>query len=116
MGAIRYAITDPELTDVGAYRGGMAFGKLDPQAGMIENPTFPHGTYESQMKGGGDVFRLQQDIPMGLLFPDRLNDPRFQTALPQTRMGSLRDSPYGQVVNEQMLENIENYFKTGLLD
>lgn len=116
MGAIRYAITDPELTDVGAYRGGMAFGKLNPQAGMIENPTFPHGTYESQMKGGGDVFRLQQDIPMGLLFPDRLNDPRFQAALPQTRMGSLRDSPYGQVVTEQMVENIENYFKTGLLD
>lgn len=116
MGAIRYAITDPELTDVGAYRGGMAFGKLDPQAGMIENPTFPHGTYESQMKGGGDVFRLQQDIPMGLLFPDRLNEPRFQAALPQNRMGSLRDSPYGQVVTEQMVENIENYFKTGLLD
>lgn len=116
MGAIRYAITDPELTNVGAYRGGMAFGKLNPQAGMIENPTFPHGTYESQMKGGGDVFRLQQDIPMGLLFPDRLNDPRFQAALPQTRMGSLRDSPYGQVVTEQMLENIDNYFKTGLLD
>ena len=114
VGAIRYSITDPELRDVGSYRGGMAFGKIDVDRGIVENPTFGHGSYDTQMRGSGDVFRLEQDYPLSLLFPDRLSEERFINALPQTRMGSLRDSPYGQSVNEQMIENMINY-KMGIL-
>ena len=114
VGSIRYSITDPQLRDVGSYRGGMAFGKIDVDRGVVESPTFGHGSYDTQMAGSGDVFRLEQDIPMSLLFPDRLNEERFINSLPQNRMGSLRDSPYGQSVNEQMIENMINY-KMGIL-
>ena len=50
IGAVRRAVTDPELYDTPTFSAGVSFGLLDGNKPLIADPRFPHTTYRAGSK------------------------------------------------------------------
>jgi len=113
----RYAITDPLLLNEPMYSGGLAIGKMKPEAALITNPISPHKTYDTQLAGeyfGG----FKQSVPKEVLFPDWYK-MRRQIGAPTS--GDVRSFQFAkpiQPTNQEWLDNLMNYMGTqkSLLD
>jgi hypothetical protein len=113
----RYAITDPLLLNEPMYSGGLAIGKMKPEAALITNPISPHKTYDTQLAGeyfGG----FEQSVPKEVLFPDWYK-MRRQIGAPTS--GDVRSFQFAkpiQPTNQEWLDNLMNYMGTqkSLLD
>lgn len=113
----RYAITDPLLLNEPMYSGGLAIGKMKPDAALITNPISPHKTYDTQLAGeyfGG----FEQSVPKEILFPDWYK-MRRQIGAPTS--GDVRSFQFAkpiQPTNQEWLDNLMNYMGTqkSLLD
>ena len=113
----RYAITDPLLLNEPMYSGGLAIGKMKPDAALITNPISPHKTYDTQLAGeyfGG----FEQSVPKEVLFPDWYK-MRRQIGAPTS--GDVRSFQFAkpiQPTNQEWLDNLMNYMGTqkSLLD
>jgi len=82
VGAVRRAVTDPELYDTPTFSEGVSFGLLDVNRPIIENPLFPHTTYSGQLRAGtvpnqrGGYMGSLLDgglAPQGTFFPQSYN-------------------------------------------
>lgn len=65
----RAAVTDAELKDAIAGQTGFAIGRLNLENPIIENPTVPHSTYDTQM-AGEYVGGLLDQLPKEMVFRD----------------------------------------------
>jgi hypothetical protein len=113
----RYAITDPLLLNEPMYSGGLAIGKMKPDAPLITNPVSPHKTYDTQLAGeyfGG----LEQSVPKEILFPDWYKMRRGINAPESGDVRSFQLSKPIQQTNQEWLDNLMNYMSTqkSLLD
>ena len=113
----RYAITDPLLLNEPMYSGGLAIGKMKPEAELITNPVSPHKTYDTQLAGeyfGG----FEQSIPKEILFPDWYKTRRADRTPISGDVRSFQLSKPIQQTNQEWLDNVMNYVESqkSLLD
>mgnify|MGYP000008769560 FL=1 len=117
IGAVRRAVTDPELYDTPTFSEGVSFGQMDINNPIIENPKFPHTTYSGQIRGyapdqrGGYIGGLLGDFaPQGTFFPESFGalssqiDKAGNPLTPQNiKYAQERQLPT-QMVDQQMLD------------
>lgn len=51
VGKTRYAVTDSELRDALAGETGRSIARMDLENPIVENPLYPHSTYDTQLRG-----------------------------------------------------------------
>ena len=108
IASTRAAISMPELLNQQTGVSGYGISKLDTTGGYNPNPTIPHSSYDTALKGtyrGG----LLNHIPREVMFPDFYKERR-KLNLPK---GS-DDRAFGmkklyQDANEEWLEGILKY-------
>jgi hypothetical protein len=121
VGAVRRAVTDPELYDTPTFSEGVSFGLLDVNRPIIENPLFPHTTYSGQLRAGavpnqrGGYMGSLLDgglAPQGTFFPQSYNALASQidkSGNPLTaqniKYAQERQLPT-QMVDQEMLDNL----------
>ena len=72
VGKTRYAVTDAELRDSLAGETGRSIARMDLENPIIDNPLYPHSTYDTQLRGeyiGG----LLAPQPKEVIFRDFYN-------------------------------------------
>ena len=119
IGAVRRAVTDPELYDTPTFSEGVSFGQMDINNPIIENPQFPHTTYSGQIRGyapdqrGGYIGGLLGDLaPQGTFFPDSFNalssqlNVRGKLLTPQNIKYTQDFKLPMQMVDQQMLDTL----------
>jgi len=119
IGAIRRAVTDPELYDTPTYSEGVSFGQIDINNPIIEDPQFPHTTYSGQIRGsapnqaGGYLGGLLEGFaPQGTFFPESYNllssrvDKRGNLLTPENIKYSQERQLPTQMVDQQMIDSL----------
>ena len=111
----RYAVTAENLRSMPENMTALSFGRIDPSAGVIVDPKFPHSTYKAQLRGSY-MGRFENPLPVEFIFQDRLLfDPAVQKMRdrpggipPQNLRGSLNASiPKSvQVADDLFYENL----------
>ena len=119
IGAVRRAVTDPELYDTPTFSEGVSFGLLDVNKPLIANPRFPHTTYSGQMQAGsipdqrgGYMGSLLEGglAPQGTFFPQSYStlsarrDIRGNLLTPQNIKYTQERQLPTQMVDQQMLD------------
>lgn len=119
IGAVRRAVTDPELYDTPTFSEGVSFGLLDVNKPLIDDVLVPHSTYSGQMKAGaipnqrgGYMGSLLEGglSPQGTFFPQSYNilsaqrDKAGNLLTPQNIKYSQERQLPTQMVDQQMLD------------
>jgi hypothetical protein len=119
IGAVRRAVTDPELYDTPTFSEGVSFGLLDVNKPLIDNVLVPHSTYSGQMRAGaipdqrgGYMGSLLGGglAPQGTFFPQSYStlsaqrDIRGNLLTPQNIKYTQERQLPTQMVDQQMLD------------
>lgn len=106
----RFAITEPGLLDEPLHNAGYAIAKADPKQLIVEEPTLPHKTYNTQI--GGNYFgSLEQSIPRDVMFPDFYKARRAIGAQPLNDTRSFQLSQPTQKANQEWLDGVMAYIQ-----
>ena len=121
IGAVRRAVTDPELYDTPTFSEGVSFGLLDVNKPLIDDVLVPHSTYSGQMRAGaipnqrgGYMGSLLEGglAPQGTFFPQSYGalsaqrDKRGNLLTPQNIKYSQERQLPTQMVDQQMIDSL----------
>jgi len=107
VGQTRFSIIDPRLLSAPSLSSGFSMARVNPHGQLIENPSFEHFTYSSQLPGRGYAGGTRNVIPARLMYPNWYKKQRPET---QAHKGKLQyaltlDVP-GQKATQEWLDNI----------
>ena len=121
IGAVRRAVTDPELYDTPTFSEGVSFGLLDVSNPLIDDVLVPHSTYSGQMRAGvipnqrgGYMGSILEGglAPQGTFFPQSYGalsaqrDKRGNLLTPQNIKYSQERQLPTQMVDQQMIDSL----------
>jgi hypothetical protein len=116
VGAIRIAVTDPNLLNVDTMSTGFAIGKYNPDIGLIQSPDVIHPTYSSQI-AGDPVGMFGVSLPYDVMFPQFGKKMReIQSVKPTVRADyTATRTPPVQYLDQEWVDSvsqaIENFRK-----
>ena len=109
----RIAVTDPTQVALPAGMAGLGIAKLDPSAGFVKNPRYPHSTYNTQ--GQGTYQGSMEPVPQGLIFRDAWDsmankrDKRGNLFGDSQKTYALKTQLPTQMIDQQIVDNVMSY-------
>ena len=108
IGSTRFAISEPALIGQPTGVSGYAISRVDPEKGIIQNPSVPHTTYNTQMAGqylGG----LENHIPREVMFPSFYKTRRAQGSPTGADDRAFSMSNVSQNADQEWLDGLMGY-------
>jgi hypothetical protein len=114
IGSTRFAISEPGLVGQPTGATGYAVSRVDPENTIVESPSVPHSTYDTQMRGqylGG----FDQSLPREAVFPDFYAARRAAGKPPSSDDRAFSMSNVSQTADQKWLDDIMAYLEENQL-